>query len=161
MSREDKSFVVDGMLGRLARWLRLLGYDTLYLREEDEEILRIALEEKRVLLTRDQGLYRKAVASGAEAAYLVSENGADQLAQLAKSMGIRLDVDVSRSRCPSCNSPIEPADPSDLRRIVPATVLSRYNEFWKCTGCGKVYWRGSHWRKIGETLTKAKSLLSK
>ncbi len=159
-SRRSLRFIVDSMLGSLARWLRMLGYDTVYAKGwHDSKVLEKALEERRILVTRDHGLYRRAVRRGAEAAY-VSENLAEALALLNLKYGLRLELDPAHSRCPLCNAPLREAGREEVRGRVPPRVYERYTRFWICTGCGQIYWVGGHWRGIERTLQEARELAS-
>jgi len=133
-------FVADTMLGRLARWLRALGYDTLYLRRaSDLELLRIAREEGRLLLTRDTRLARTARAQG----LLIQAEGLDaQLRQVVAALGP--SGGELLSRCLECNTPLEARTREEVMGVVPAYTLETQSEFYGCPGCGKVFWPGSH-----------------
>ncbi|RLI34065.1 hypothetical protein DRO53_04455 [Candidatus Bathyarchaeota archaeon] len=150
-------FLVDGMLGSLARWLRMLGYDVEYAAElEDGELIRIAKASGRILLTRDLQLYRTASRRGVEVFLVDASNVAEALRSLSKRFPLRLRVEPSASRCPLCNSPLREASRSEVEGKVPQGVYRRRRKFWVCVNpsCGKVYWKGSHWDKIKETLRK-------
>ena len=148
-------FVADGMLGNVSRWLRMLGYDVEYNPElSDEELLELARREHRILLTRDYELYRKAVLDGIQAFLVTSTDLKLALSSIIKSFNMSAEISPERSRCPTCNSPLRKANVEDVVSKVPRAVLERYREFWVCTNpyCGKVYWKGSHWRNIIKTL---------
>ena len=160
MSGGRPRFIVDSMLGDLARWLRILGYDTLYYRSiSDPRLVKIALEDGRIVVTRDRGLAILAKKKGVEHVLLRGESIPEMLAELAVFTGIALYADPARSRCPLCNAPLRPAQRFEVKDRVPPEVFARYDEFWVCTRCGQVYWRGSHWRKIEETLEEARRLV--
>ena len=147
-------FIVDAMLGDVARWLRLLGYDTLYASNvDDREILEKARKENRVIVTRDTGLYWRARKLGIRAVLLRNTGSSvvDKLVVLIRKTGIELPerIDPSKSRCPLCNGELVPVeDKSLISGRVPPKVLSAYDRFWVCKSCGKVYWLGSHWKNI-------------
>ncbi len=152
-------FVVDGMLGKLARWLRMLGYDTKYFNDmNDDEILRFASEEKRILLTRDYQFFRKANIHGVRAVYVKGRTHAERLAELFRKLHIKLELNIEESRCPKCNAEIRPASKEEVKDKVPDSTRKFYNEFWICSECGQVYWKGSHWKKINNTLNKARQI---
>lgn len=152
-------FILDGMLGKLARWLRMLGYNTKYSNKlEDAKLLEIAKRENRILLTRDLELYQQANAKGVRAIYVSGENEAQRLALLSEKLGISLDIDMARSRCPKCNALLSLVPKEKIVNKVEKTTLTYYDEFWECLKCGQVYWRGSHWKRIKETLENAKNL---
>jgi len=155
----DPRFIVDTMLGNVARWLRMLGYDTLYFRRiQDWRILDIASKENRVIITRDRGLYRRARKKGLEALFLEQDDMAERLAYISLREGIRLYIDLELSRCPICNGELVKVSRELVRGKVPRRVYEKHSDFWVCKRCGKVYWMGSHWRGIEETLEKARSI---
>jgi len=154
-------FIADGMVGRLARWLRLIGNDVVYSRDlTDNELIRRAVAEARILLTSDVELYRRAVADGADSFLVKGRTEAERLARIAKRFRIDLDIDTATSRCPTCNATIRPVKKEEVKGMVPPSTYKVFNEFWECTNrdCGKIYWQGSHWKKIGEHLSKAERL---
>ncbi len=150
------------MLGDLARWLRLLGYDTLYYRNvPDPRIVKEALEDGRIIVTRDRGLAILARKRGARVVLLRGESLEEMLAELHVKAGVALYAEPSRSRCPLCNAPLRHVPKHEVKDRVPPEVYVRYDDFWVCTRCGQVYWRGSHWRKIEETLARARELVER
>lgn len=153
-------FVADTMLGNLARWLRILGYDTLYSRYfEDWKLLRIAEEESRVLLTRDESLFRRAKTKNLGVVLITSDDIAEMLAYVAAKTGIELSFDPSRTRCPECNTLLMRISKAEALSLLESNVITKYEEFWRCGKCGKIYWQGNHWRTINSTLEKANRLI--
>jgi uncharacterized protein with PIN domain len=153
-------FITDGMLGKLTRWLRMLGHDVNYFRSaDDKKLAEMAKQEKRVLLTRDHDLYRRAVSLGAEAVLVEATNEAGKLADLAGRFGFKLEINLSVSRCPKCNAAIEAVSKEEVLDQIPEATSVYYDDFWRCPGCGKVYWQGAHWERIEETLEEARGLL--
>ena len=154
-------FIADGMLGKLTRWLRMLGQDIKYSNQfEDAELIITAKKERRILLTRDVELYQRAVAKGVDAFYIEGQTEAAKLAELAKRFGIPLAIDLKRSRCPRCNTKIRPTPKEQLAGKVEKNTFNHYNEFWKCPKCGRIYWQGAHWGRIRATLEEAKKIKS-
>jgi len=151
-------FLADEMNGDLARWLRILGYDCKYFYREggDEDLIREAEIEGRVVLTGDRGLYRECLKRGVKAIYTEGATREERLADLAKKSLIDLSLGERVPRCSRCNTPLEEGGVEEVRGRVPRGVLERYKEFWICPSCGKVYWEGSHWRGIKETVKKAR-----
>jgi len=148
------------MLGDVARWLRLLGFDCLYDSSlNDDQLLEIACSQRRVLLTRDRGLHRRALAEGALSILVNSIDVARALRQISKELQLCLVFDEMRSRCPSCNSPLKIVSREEVAGKVPEGILTRYSKFWVCSNerCSKVYWIGSHWRTIRKVLSSLKS----
>lgn len=156
MSSEPR-FIVDNMLGSLARWLRILGYDTAYDRNsEDWQIIRRAELENRIIITRDRGLHSKALKNGVRSIYIWETEMPDRLAHIALVSGIRLSVDFNKTRCPEDNNPLVKVDRDKVRDLVPRRVYDIHRDFWQCPRCGKVYWIGKHWRHIEHTLNIAR-----
>jgi len=152
-------FIADAMLGKLARWLRMLGQDVKYSTQlKDAELLAMAEEEHRVLLTRDSELYNRAVSKGVSAFYVEGQTEAEKLAALAERFGFPLVIDLKRSRCPRCNGRIRLKPKEQLEGKVEANTFIYYDEFWGCSKCGRVYWQGAHWDGIKATLEEAKKI---
>jgi uncharacterized protein len=151
------NFILDGMLGKLARWLRMMGYDAKYSTTlQDNELLAIAKQEKRVLFTRDLALYQQASAKGVEAFYVEGTTEPDRLAEISARFGIAIVIDLEHSRCPKCNTKLAMAPKEEIAEKIEKNTLIHYSEFWRCLNCGAVYWQGAHWIKIRATLEEAK-----
>jgi uncharacterized protein with PIN domain len=149
-------FVADGMLGKLTRWLRILGYDVKYFAKmHDAELIMVSRKEKRALITRDLELYKQATAKGVDALYLEGQTGEEKLAEVAKRFSLSLNVNVAKSRCSKCNSRVEPIPKKNVANKVENSTYVHYDEFWQCPKCGQIYWQGAHWTKIRKTLEKA------
>jgi uncharacterized protein with PIN domain len=152
-------FIVDGMLGKLTRWLRMLGQDVKYSTQyEDEELVAMAEKEHRILLTRDLELCRRALAKGVDAFHVAGKTEAEKLAELAKRFDFSLTIDMKRSRCPRCNAKILLTPKEQIADKVQKNTFAYYSEFWECPSCGHVYWQGSHWKGISGTLDAAKKI---
>jgi len=153
-------FVADGMLGKLTRWLRILGYDVKYSNASDDaQLIAVARKERRILLTRDLELFKQATAKGIDASYLEGRTGEEKLAELAGRFGISLSIDMATSRCPKCNTKVKPIGKEKATDQVGKNTLVHYDEFWKCPSCKQIYWRGAHWIGIRKTLETARSSL--
>jgi uncharacterized protein len=139
-------FVADVHLGRLARYLRLLGFDTVYRNDwSDAALVECAVGEHRIVLTRDRGLLkRRAVDHG----YLI--RGTDPRAQLDDVIE-RFDLHGSLqpfTRCPACNGVVRRVSKADIAGRLPPRTARYYEEFWRCPDCGRVYWKGGHYRSL-------------
>jgi len=155
-------FLTDGMLGKITRWLRMLGYNVKYSNIfDDSTLISIAKTEQSILLTRDAELYRQAVNNEVEALYLEELNEVEKLARLAEKFGIKLDIDMRTSRCPKCNARIKRIPKREVEEKVEKNTFSNYQDFWKCMNCEQIYWQGAHWTKITNTLESAKEKLKK
>jgi len=143
-------FVVDVMLGSLARWLRRLGYDTDYANDRDDrELVRIARAEGRILLTRDNAL---AARRGISAFLIESQVLDEQLMQVVHAFPLPQGMPLPR--CSECNTPLQNVSPDEVRDCVPAYVYRTHKHFRRCPGCGRIYWPGSHWERIGRRLRR-------
>ena len=148
-------FIADGMLGKLARWLRLAGHDVLYIgdlrvpaNEQDKFLVGRAKTEKRALLTCDIDLHRSARRAGIRSVFIESTDVVDQLVEVSKRCGRRIRIEPENSRCPMCNGTLELAGKSEVEGKIPAEVIRAQREFWRCENCGKIYWHGKHWKTI-------------
>jgi uncharacterized protein with PIN domain len=155
-------FVADGMLGKLTRWLRMLGHNVKYSNKlDDVQLIAIAKKERRILLTRDLELYQQATAKGVQAFYIDGKTEAEKLAKLAQKFGINLEIDMAVSRCPKCNTKVKPTLKEKVKDKVEESTFNFYNDFWECPKCGQIYWQGAHWTRIRKTLEEAKELTKK
>ena len=155
-------FLIDGMLGKLARWLRLLGYNVEYLSNvPDKQLIEAARKENRVLLTSDIQLYRLAAARGIDTYLVEGKTEAEKLAKVSRRFEIKLDINTRTSRCTTCNSPLKPVSKQQIKSKIPERTLKAYEEFWRCSNpkCSKIYWSGRQWQNIIETLEEARKLL--
>jgi len=145
-------FLADVMLGRLARWLRLLGFDTLYYNDiSDNRLLRIAKEQGRLILTRDTRLIK---IKGIKDYLLIKAN--DSFSQLLEVIDtLKLTQFNLLSRCVKCNGMLTRIlDKNEIKDSVPEFVFLHFNLFLRCSDCGKVYWEGTHPRKFREKLSE-------
>lgn len=155
-------FIADGMLGKLTRWLRMLGHNVKYSnRLNDAQLIEIAKKERRILLTRDLELYQQATAKGVDAFYLNGVTEEERLAEMAKRFNIKLDIDMTTSRCPKCNARVKPVPKDNVKDKVEKSTFNYYSDFWECPKCGQVYWQGAHWTRIRKTLEAAKENLKR
>jgi uncharacterized protein with PIN domain len=139
-------FVVDTMLGRLAHWLRAMGYDTIYLGQADDpRLLEISVSEDRILVTRDRKLARAAEQRGC---LIRTERVEDQLAEVVATLGLSPPPADWLSRCLECNARLERREKAAIRACIPDYVFATQSEFMGCPGCGKIYWVGSHADRI-------------
>jgi hypothetical protein len=146
MSPCEIRFAVDGMLGRLARMLRLLGYDTLYANDmTPAQLLTIGRSGERVVLTRGETAQRFPHLD--KVLSLKSEYPPEQLREVVERLGLDTHSGLW-TRCTLCNAPIERVEKAAVEALVEAKIFRFYEEFYRCTGCRQVYWRGSHVDRI-------------
>jgi len=139
-----EQFIVDHMLMRLGRWLRLVGMNVANPEEVDDlALLNKARRENRILITRDKNLFEACKSSGLEGILIRSSDIENQLAEMAR-FGIILKIQPKR--CTICNAPLRMNhDRSDQKEV------------WRCQECGKDYWKGTHWQRMEEMLEKIRS----
>ena len=143
-------FAADAMLGRLARWLRIAGCDVLYQPDvEDGALVRWALDEDRVLLTRDRALPVEWRAP--RVLVLESEAPLEQLREVAAACAIDWRARLF-TRCSRCNAALAPAAREDVAGRVPERVHREQRRFLRCPGCERVYWEGSHVARMRRVL---------
>ena len=145
--RETK-FILDVHLGKLAKYLRLLGFDTLYRNDyQDPDIIAIALRERRIILTRDRGLLKaRAVTHGY---WMRSTEPQQQVREVLQRFDLQ-GLIRPLQRCLLCNGLVQPIDKqSILPRLLPQTARY-YDEFYQCSACMQLYWKGAHYRKMRE-----------
>jgi uncharacterized protein with PIN domain len=153
----EKRFLADAMLGRLARWLRILGFDCAWERDiRDADLVRRAVCEQRILLSRDRSLPQEWRVSDIH--LLESEELREQLREVIARYRLAPAIRLF-SRCNQCNQPLRAAAPAEVAARVPPRVASAHQHFLECPGCRRVYWQASHAERIrrlvGELLAPA------
>jgi len=144
-------FLADDHLAKLARWLRILGFDTLYFeRIENSDLIRKAVEEKRIVLTRDTDIARDP--GGARCIFIRSDNWIEQIKQIVSELGLAVNRDSLFSRCLLCNTLLQPIPKPDVKERVPPFVFQTQEEFVLCPSCGKIYWQGTHVSRVLDKL---------
>ena len=143
-------FIIDVNVGKLAKKLRMMGYDALFVNElDDSELVRIALKEGRVLLTKDSGITRRGVVfTGKIKAVLIeTDDVREQLRQVVTALQLQ-PASNPFSRCMECNHLLIPREKDEIRDIVPPYVLKTQEHYMQCPGCNRIYWRGTHWQQM-------------
>jgi len=161
LAAEDSAeprFVADGHLGRLAAYLRMLGFDTWYHNDaDDDRLATIAAGERRILLTRDRGLLKRSIVR--RGAYLRSDRPVEQLIETVRRFALA-DRWRPFGRCLRCNAILVEASREEvLDRLEPLTRI-HYDEFRRCPGCDAVYWKGSHHARMERLVDLVRSSLT-
>ena len=143
-------FIADCMLGKLAKWLRILGYDTLYFHKiDDDDLFDKVMYTRSILLTRDTKLFVKIPYNSG--LFINSDHVKEQLQQVV--LALHLDCsEAFLSRCIACNMKLESVEKLEIETRVPDFIYYTHTDFSHCSHCGKVYWKGSHQSHIQETL---------
>lgn len=145
-------FVADVMLGKLAKWLRILGFDAAYgSRAGDSELLQTARRERRVLLTRDHALLQSA--KNVRSLLIESDDWRRQLSQVIDALNLR-DEARPLSRCLACNVKLKRLSRKNARNLVAPFVFERASSFSICPRCGRVYWPGTHFGDMDGRLSE-------
>jgi uncharacterized protein len=139
-------FILDVHLGKLAAYLRMLGFDAAYERSSaDAELARISAEEHRILLTRDRGLLKHGVITHG---YWVREtNSRRQIAEILHRFHLAGAIRPF-TRCMACNGALGPISKGQAQGVVPEQAFEHHHEFRRCERCGRVYWKGSHYARM-------------
>ncbi len=151
---DNLRFMVDSNVGSLARWLRMLGYDSLFFDSgHDSLMIAIALSENRVVITRDREIVRRReVARGQLKVVLItSDLPEQQMRQLVETLNLDCQSKPF-SLCLECNRPLEERDRQQVKDLVPAYVFQTQSQFRQCPACRRIYWRGSHWQAMNQRI---------
>jgi len=136
-------FLVDRMLGKLAKALRLLGYDAIYFQGEDlTQLIRLAREQDRVILTRNTKLAARKPED--RVVRIANDHPRLQLRELHEKGAIVLNEKASFSRCLVCNVLLDVMARKEVEGKVPDFIFHNYQEFYRCSQCGRIYWPGTH-----------------
>ena len=146
MTSEPLKFIADAMLGRLARWLRILGYDVSYESSiSDDDLIARAIREHRIILTMDRKLTERE--SARNSMLIKSPSYKEQLKQVITHYNIDYKTEIF-TRCLVCNNLLETIEKEKIKDRIPSYVYSTQDEFDICRQCGRIYWSGTHRTKM-------------
>lgn len=147
-------FLCDQMLGTLAKWLRIYGFDTFFVNSEmdDAKLMEITKKENRILITRDRNLIQSARRENLKTIEIKKTDINEQISTVLGD--IKIDNKKVLSRCILCNTEIEEIKKGDIKTKVPKRVFDNNEKFWFCKKCNKIYWKGSHYEKMFEKINK-------
>lgn len=149
--KKAPAFIADCHLGKLAKYLRLMGFDTLYFPEiDDNELIDLANEEERTILTRDKELYAR---QKAKCILLEATETEKQLIETVRIFQLK-KYQLHFSRCIVCNEPLVPVEKERILHRLPPKVLSSFSHFEICKNCDRVYWHGDHYKRMKAFLKK-------
>ena len=149
-------FLVDAMLGNIARKLRLFGIDSEYLSDvDDSTLIEKAKNENRTIISRDKNLVNKAKKNGISSIYITKQDEAGQFLEILEITHLKLNkISGDTARCPKCNSLTFRINKSVVSNRIPERVLELQDEFWKCDLCDHLYWEGTHIKNLQEFVNK-------
>lgn len=144
--------ICDGMLGTLAKWLRILGTDAAYYGcgGSDDDLMSLAEREGRVVITRDRELFARCSKAGLRALYIPTTDLQEQIELVLREIGI--DGSKALTRCIVCNVELEHVDKEKVKGQVLERVYRSYDEFYVCPQCSRIYWPGTHYRNMEERI---------
>ena len=149
-------FIVDNNVGKLAKWLRIMGYDTLFFDgSDDSRMIAIALAEGRVILTRDtQIMRRRVVTNGRLKAILIQgDEPEQQIRQVIDTLNLDCRF-MPFAICLECNQPLLERSREQVKDLVPPYVFQTQSQYMECPACHRIYWRGTHWQAMTKKLEK-------
>lgn len=139
-------FLADAMLGTVARKLRIFGFDTLYIKDiNDDDLLKIGIAQKRIILTCDKELFKRIIKVGTPGVLLEGSNDLEDIVHALSKHGVySINFDTVSSRCSSCNGVLSKENCEQVRKYVHPNVIKWHKDFFRCENCSKIYWEGSH-----------------
>jgi len=147
-------FIVDNNVGKLARWLRLIGYDTLLFKQKDDgQMIKIALSENRVILTKDaQFMKRRLVTNGKlKTIHIKQDDPKLQVQEVVKTLNLNYQFKPF-SLCLECNRALVARNKEEVKNLVPARVFETQTQYTQCPACQRIYWPGTHWQAMVKKL---------
>jgi len=149
MSNKPK-FLADAMLGNIARKLRLIGFDCKYYATiKDEQLLSIAENENRVLITRDHEISNICKKQNIVTIDLLGTDEMSQIVEICKKINVnRCKINMTNVRCTLCNGIIQPVEKEKIIDRIPTKVAQNIQQFWICDSCNHIYWEGTHIRNL-------------
>ena len=146
----QQKFIADNNVGKLAKWLRMMGYNTLFFEGDDDSIMvRIALTQGRIILTKDTQIMRRGVVtSGRLKAVLIDSDESElQLRQVVEALNLDCFFKPF-TICLECNQSLVERTKQEVKDLVPPYVFKTQEQYLQCPNCHRVYWRGTHWQAM-------------
>ena len=149
-------FMVDNNVGKLARWLRMMGYDAVFFKgDDDADMIGTALDEGRVILTRDTRIVKRRVVTGGELRVILITSDEPELQICQVISELNLDSHFRPfTICLECNQPLEERSQAQVKELVPPYVFKTQHQYVECPVCHRIYWRGTHWQAMTKKLKK-------
>ncbi len=151
-------FLVDAMLGNIAKKLRILGFDSEYVSDiDDSKLIEKAQNENRTIISRDRNLIDRAKKNEISSVYITTEDEIEQFLEILESTHLQFDeISGDSARCTKCNSPTSQINKLKIENKIPQGVLEYHDKFWKCDICDQIYWEGTHIKNLQEFVHKIK-----
>ncbi len=151
-------FLVDAMLGNIAKKLRLFGFDSEYFSDiDDSKLIEKAKNENRTIISRDCNLIDRAKKKKISSVYITTENEIEQFQEILETTHLEFDeISGDSARCTKCNSTTSKINKFEIENKIPQGVLEYNDKFWKCDGCDQIYWEGTHIKNLQEFVHKIK-----
>ncbi len=151
-------FIVDHNVGKLAKWLRMMGCDTVFFTGDDDwQMIITALNEDRVIITRDTGIMKMGVVTSGrlKAVHIRSDKPEEQIRQIIESLDFNWEEGLF-TICLECNRQLEKRTEEQVKDRVPPYVFETQSDYMECPSCHRIYWKGTHWKAMTEKLKKLK-----
>ena len=151
---DNLKFIVDNNVGKLVRWLRMMGYDTLFFNGgDDSQMVAVALTEGRVILTRDTQIMKRGVVTKGwlKAILIQSDEPEQQMRQLVETLNLDFQFGLF-TICLECNQTLLERSQQQVEDLVPPYVFRTRSQYMECPACHRIYWRGTHWEAMKQTL---------
>ena len=146
-------FIADNNVGKLARLLRMLGYDSLFFTSKDDnEMIALALKEDRVILTKDTQIAKRRLATSGKLKVILIKQEVPNAQILEVARTLNLNRLKPFSLCLECNQQLVPRKKEEVRDLVPIRVLNTHNQYTECPSCHRIYWEGTHWQAMAKKL---------
>ncbi|MHA1347260.1 MAG: Mut7-C RNAse domain-containing protein [Candidatus Heimdallarchaeaceae archaeon] len=150
-------FYADSMLGKLARFLRFLGYDTLYRSEESVvKMLETSSQNNRIVLSKSSDIVNRCNKLNVKSLLIDTNDIGYQLKVLQEIFHLEMSIPPLKTRCSVCNNELIEKNKQEIINLIPESTAKYHDHFWQCSNCGKIYWIGSHWKDIEKIITEAK-----
>ena len=151
-------FLVDAMLGNIAKKLQLLGFDSEYVSDiDDSKLIEKAKNENRTIISRDHNLVDRAKKNKISSVYITKENEIEQFLEILETTHLQFDeISGDSARCTKCNSPTSQINKLEIENKIPQGILEFHDKFWKCDECDQIYWEGTHIKNLQEFVHKIK-----
>jgi len=146
----EPTFFVDAMLGNIAKKLRLMGYDSRYLADiEDDELITLAKNDNRIIISRDEDLIRKALKYDIKSIFIKNKEEIEQFREIINQSNLKIiKINGHRARCPKCNSKTHSINKKNIQKKIPKRILEYNDKFWECKTCDQIFWEGTHIKNL-------------